>query len=101
MTFAVSDAAREDLAKAIRFYDSKPGRYVAREFARAAKAIAANPRQYSPVDDDIPGLEVREFFIERFEQRVIYLVSENRVLVVAVVHVSRRWGSWHRQLESE
>ncbi len=56
MTFAVSDAAREDLAKAIRFYDAKPGRYgraVAREFARAAKAIAANPRQYSPVEDDV------------------------------------------------
>ena len=77
MTFSVSEDAREDLARAIRFYNSKPGRYgraVAREFARAAKAIAANPRQYSPVDDDIPGIEFREFFIDRFDQRVIYLV---------------------------
>jgi plasmid stabilization system protein ParE len=103
MTFEVTDAAREDLATAVRFYNSKPGRYgraVQQEFFRAANAIAANPRLYSPVEDEYPGVEVREYLIFRFEQRVIFSIEADRIRVIAVVHASRRAGSWHRRLES-
>jgi hypothetical protein len=62
---------------------------------------AASPQQYSPVEDGIPGLEIREFFIERFKQRVIFQVSGEDVLVVAVTHASRREGAWHRNLPTD
>jgi plasmid stabilization system protein ParE len=104
MTFEITDAAREDVAAAIRFYNSKPGRHgaaVRAEFNRAAQAIAANPRMYSPVEDEYPGVEAREFFIDRFNLRVIYIIENDHVQVIAVVHATRREGSWHRRLPTD
>jgi plasmid stabilization system protein ParE len=104
MTLVISDAAREDVATAIRSYDARPGRYGAAfrtEFEAAARAIAANPQLHPLVEDGIQGIEIREYFIARFDQRVIYVVERTSVLVVAVVHASRRPGAWHRQLPDE
>jgi plasmid stabilization system protein ParE len=104
VTFEVTEAAWEDLAAAIRFYNSKPGRHgasVRAEFERAALAIAANPRLYSPVEDEYPGVEAREFLVTRFDQRVIYTIEGEYVRVIAVVHAARRLGSWHRRLTTE
>ncbi len=101
MTFEVAEGARQDLAAVIRFYDAQPTRHgadVRAEFERAAVAIAANPRMYSPVEDEYPGVEAREFLIARFSQRVIYTVEGESDRVIAVVHASRRPGSWHRRL---
>lgn len=102
MTFEVTDAARRDLARAVRFYNARPGRYGAAlrtEFERAARAIATDPRLFSPVDDEYPGEEVREYLIARFGQRVIYHVSGEAVRVVAVVHASQMPESWHGRIE--
>jgi len=104
MKLEVSEYAHADVLRAVRFYDSKPGRYgraFTRDFKLATKRIAANPRSYSPAEDGIEGLEVREYFIERFEQRVLDVMSDSVVSIVAVVHVSRREGSWRRRLSSE
>lgn len=101
MTFAVSGDAREDAARAIRAYNARPdghGFAFQAEFDAAVAAIAADPRLYPPVEDGVPGREVREFYIARFRQRVIYLVTGDDVLVVAVVHATRRPEAWHRQL---
>src|SRR5262245_21876221 len=104
MSFRISEAADQDVVAATRFYNSQPTRYGAAfrtAFAAAARAIAANPRLYAPVEDGIPDREMREYFIERFGQRVIYLVTGDDVLVVAVVHASRKEGSWHRRLPTD
>ncbi|WP_439630735.1 hypothetical protein [Gemmata sp.] len=101
MSFDISAGARLDAANAVRAYNRKPGRYGSAfqaEFGRAAAAVAAQPRLYPLVEDGVPGLEIREFFIKRFNQRVIYLVSGEDVLVVAVVHADSPEGSWHRNL---
>lgn len=98
MTFRVSQAARGDIARTARWYDGQPGRYGSAfldEIDAAFKAILANPRIHSPVEDGIEGYEVREFFIARFQQRVIFWMTESETLVVSVVHATRREGSWH------
>ena len=56
------------------------------------------PRLYPLVDDGVPGLEIREYFIARFSQRVIYIMNGEDVLVVAVIHSDAREGAWHRNL---
>ena len=104
MSFAVSPAARSDVIAASHAYDTKPernGAALEAEVDAAFARIAAAPRQYSPVEDGVPGREIREYFIERFQQRVIYLVTGEDVLVVAVVHATRREGAWHRNLPPE
>jgi len=56
---------------------------------------------YPLVADGVPDREIREYYIERFQQRVIYLMTGDDVLVVAIVHASRREGSWHGNLPNE
>jgi plasmid stabilization system protein ParE len=104
MSFRISADVDAQVTAAAVFYDSKPSRYgdeFKAEFAKAARAIMASPRLYSPVEDGIPGREIREHFIERFQQRVIYLVTGDDVLVVAVIHATRRPGAWHRNLPTD
>ena len=104
MSFAVSPAAAADVTAASRAYDSKPGRYGAEfenEVEVAFLSIAQSPRLYSPVEDGIPDREIREYFIERFKQRVIFLMNGDDVLVVAVVHATRREGAWHPNVPTE
>ncbi|MDY3558836.1 type II toxin-antitoxin system RelE/ParE family toxin [Gemmata sp. JC673] len=104
MSFAVSPAASADVIATSAAYDRKPGRY-GQEFENevdvAFLRIAETPRTFPLVEDDVPGREVREFFIERFQQRVIYQVRGEDVLVVAVIHASRRPGAWHRSLPAD
>jgi plasmid stabilization system protein ParE len=101
MSVVVSPAAQGDVTSAALAYDRQSGQYgdaFNEEVREAIRRIGEAPRQYSPVEDGIPGLEIREYFVERFKQRVIYLVTGEDVLVVAVVHASRMEGAWHRNL---
>ncbi len=104
MSFTVSPTATADVINASAAYDRKPEQYGATFEAEVDVAfvrIAAMPRLYSPVEDGVPGREIREYFIERFQQRVIYLMNGDDVLVVAVVHATRREGAWHRNLPTD
>ena len=104
MSFQISVIADAQVTAAAAYYDSKPNGYgdeFKAEFAKAARAIMANPRQYALAEDGVPGREIREYFIKRFQQRVIYLMTGDDVLVVAVVHASRREGAWHRNLPAD
>ena len=104
MSFRISEAADAQVTAAAVFYDTKPNRYGAAfkaEFAKAASAIMTNPRLYPLAEDGVPDREIREYFIERFKQRVIYLMTGDDVLVVAVVHASRREGAWHGNLPTD
>ncbi|MBY0512327.1 MAG: type II toxin-antitoxin system RelE/ParE family toxin [Gemmataceae bacterium] len=101
MRLVVTDPATADVARTSRYYDLKPSRYGAAfegEVEAALEKIAAMPRLYSPVEDGVPGREYREYFIERFGQRVIYEVKADSVVVVAVIHASSREGAWHRNI---
>jgi plasmid stabilization system protein ParE len=104
MSLIVSTRARADAETTIRFYNSKPERYGAafqREFDRTIARIANNPRLYPLVEDGVPGREIREYFIARFSQRVIYLLNGDDGLVVAVIHSDAREGAWHSNLPQQ
>jgi hypothetical protein len=67
---------------------------------RLTFALLRHPA-HSPVEDGVAGREIREYYIERFQQRVIYLMTGDDVLVVAVVHASRKEGAWHGNLPTD
>lgn len=101
MSLTVSPEATADVIAASAAYDRKPGGYgkaFEEEVDAAFDRITQAPRLYPLVEDGVPGLEIREFFIKRFDQRVIYLVTGDDAFVVAVVHASRHEGSWHGSL---
>jgi plasmid stabilization system protein ParE len=104
VSFTVSPAATADLIAASAAYDRKPGRYGAAleaEVEAAYVRISENPRLYPLVEDGVHGLEIREYFIARFSQRVIYAMNGDDVLVVAVIHTDAREGAWHANLPTD
>ena len=104
MSFAVSPAARADVLATSADLDRQPGRLgtaFEAEVEAALDRIAATPQLFSPAEDAPPAGEYREFFIDRFQQRVTYRVTGGDVLIVAVTHASRRPGAWHRRLPAD
>lgn len=103
MKVTVTVAARLDLVAAVDFYDSKPERRgddVLADFDRVVSGIAEAPRRHSLVEDSRPGFEAREGYVERFHQRVIFVILGEEVFVITVVHTDRRPGAWHRRLDT-
>lgn len=103
MTFELAQSLQDDLISLYAVYVSRTRRdedTFRMEFRSAVRSIEASPRQHSPVEDECPGWEVREYYIERFSQRVVYFIEDNRVVVFALLHTSRRPGAWHRRLDT-
>jgi plasmid stabilization system protein ParE len=101
MNLIVTDQATADVTRSSRHYDTKPGRYGAEfedEVEAAIARLGEHPRLYPLVEDGVPGREIREYFIARFSQRVIYVINGADVLVVAVIHSDAREGAWHKNL---
>jgi hypothetical protein len=70
----------------------------ANEFRSAVLAVLSQPQMYPRTADGPEWLETREFFIQRFNYRVIYAFDGEEVVFVAVHHAHRRPGSWRRRL---
>ena len=60
--------------------------------------ISGTPRLYSRTEDGPLAIETREYYITRFEYRLIYVVLENELVVLALVHARKRPGSWVKRL---
>jgi plasmid stabilization system protein ParE len=96
--------ATADVTRTSRHYDTKPGQYGIEfedEVEEAITRIGDTPRLYPLVEDGVPGREIREYFIARFSQRVIYLLNGDDILVVAVIHTDAPEGAWHRNLPTD
>ena len=68
------------------------------EFRRAVAAIGSQPRLYSRTEDGPEEPETREFFITRFEYRVIYAIWKDEAVIVTVRHARKRPTPWHTRL---
>lgn len=85
--------ARSEMASAIAWYKSKRpelGRAFAREVGDAILKIEQNPLAYA---EAYPGF--RRCVMWRFPYNVIYAVSDELLMVVAIVH-QRRDPDWIR-----
>ena len=104
MNVTVSEVVRDEFNGLAQWYDAQPSKYgraFLEEVQVALSAIEQNPRAHPPAEDGRPGCEDREYFIERFKQRVIFTVEGDDVYIHTVAHANRRPGSWHRQASSD
>ncbi len=101
MNVRVLPAAQED-ARAIRDrLDIQPygvGSKFAADMRQAITAIGANPQMYSRTDNGPDEPENREYYIARFEYRVIYAIWKGEAVIVAVIHARNRPRSWQGRL---
>ncbi len=103
MTTEIGQGVYSDLVSVVNYLatqrDGSAGAFQ-RLLARALRTIASTPRFFSTVEDVSVGREVRECVIKRFHQRVLFLIEDERILVFAIIHTSRRAGAWHRRLDT-
>ena len=89
----IAAGAEEDYTASLRWYAERSTRAAEgfeSEFAQALKAIAADPDRYPLCDD-----RHRFYLLKRYPFQIIYReASEDRWLIVAVAHTSRRPGYW-------
>jgi len=94
-------AARQDASDAAAALDSFRsgwGDAIEAELRRSVTAIGTNPRMYARTEDGPDEPENREYFIARFEYRVIYAIWRDEAVIVAVIHARHRPSSWQGRL---
>jgi plasmid stabilization system protein ParE len=89
----IFEGAEADYTESLRWYAER-SRQAAEgfeaEFARALKGISANPGRFPMCDD-----RHRFYLLKRYPFQIIYRpISDEKLLIVAVAHTSRRPGYW-------
>jgi hypothetical protein len=101
MTFTIQAGCRADATAVVRRLESERTGYgVAFRslFEKAVRAIASDPCFYPRTEDGPEELGVREYFIERFEYRLLYRIDGEHVVFLALVHARNRPDSWVRRI---
>jgi plasmid stabilization system protein ParE len=92
MTYVFHPEAETELNKAVDYYNvCRPnlGREFAREIHSTIQNILAYPQAWTPLSP-----RTRRCLVHRFPYGVIYQVTNNTILIVAIMQLSRRPGYW-------
>ena len=88
----IQPEAEAEISEAFRWYEDKT-QGLGSEFMRALdaslSAIQRNPSAYPPVYK-----QMRRVLLRRFPYSVIYLLNDNRIVVLACFHASRDPKQW-------
>jgi plasmid stabilization system protein ParE len=94
--------ATAELEDSIRWYERRHGG-LGLAFLAAVEAaiqtITRWPESGAPVTDIGGDLDIRRVRIGRFPYHLAYLVTDNRIHVLAVAHDRRRPGYWRLRTE--
>jgi hypothetical protein len=99
-----SDAEEELHAAAAWYDDQRPGLgdELLAEVDRWLVAISESPGVW-PAWPGIPGTEpvIRRALLDRFPYAIAYQVSEDKLVILAIAHTSRRPLYWSRRAEEK
>lgn len=90
-------SARSELREAVRWYNGKRsglGREFNDEVKKATERIAQFPDAWPPISQS-----ARRFLLNRFPYGVIYLVEDNTIVIVAIMHLRRNPVVWQKRLQ--
>jgi len=88
--------ASEEYLDACRYYaeiEARLGAAFVRNVEAAVDEILRHPLAWPAIEED-----VHRRFLKRFPYAIYYTVEDDLVLIVAVMHMKRRPGSWHERL---
>lgn len=92
MELIFAKLARAEMAEARRYYD-KQQRGLGNEFVHEA-SLAAKRILEQPLAWQIEQAPVRRFLFNRFPYKMLYVVFEARIVVLAVAHQHRNPDYW-------
>ncbi|MBX7255331.1 MAG: type II toxin-antitoxin system RelE/ParE family toxin [Candidatus Hydrogenedentes bacterium] len=85
-------AAEAELENAVDYYESA-GQGLGRDFARevlfAVERVLAYPHAWPILEGDI-----HRCLVHRFPYGLLYVTSEEAILILAIMHLRRRPGLW-------
>jgi len=96
MKSAIHSAALLEVGEAVDYYNGEVvglGDDFFEESRLTIKRIEENPRQFSRL-----GRSARRAKLKRFPYGVVYLIEQDRVWIIAVMHLKRRPGYWRDRL---
>ena len=86
----------EQAADWYQAYRSELMREFVDEVHSAFQKILEHPRAWQSL-----GSSIRQFRLHRFPYAVVYDVSGEQILVLAIAHLHRKPGCWRERLKSE
>ena len=90
--------ARDELAEAKRFYNLQQ-QGLGESFKREAEA-AARLIQDRPLAWQIEAEPVRRFIFDRFPYKMLYIIREGRIVVIAIAHQHRQPDYWIERIQT-
>lgn len=88
--------AEAELREATHFYDLRAGG-LGDQFAAEVRRTIELVRRFPEVGTSV-GRRARRVLVDRFPFAVVYLVSSDMVIVIAVAHLSRRPRYWSQRI---
>jgi len=93
----VSDAASEELSAAVRWYESQRLGLGAELLDTVTTAIERIAQQPEIGAASLADARVRRALVERFPYELVYRLTGDDIVIVAIAHLKRRPGYWkHR-----
>lgn len=68
------------------------------EMAKAIEKISDFPRAHPRTEDGPDEPENREYYISRFEIRVIYAIWRDEAVIIALIHAKQKPDRWRHRL---
>lgn len=99
MTSRFHPEARIDFLEALEFYTEvsvKLGNQFTSEVERIVDHICEYPEAAQKIDDQVG---VRRIVIHQFPFAIVYAVKTDVIIILAVMHTSRRPGYWKNRLD--
>jgi plasmid stabilization system protein ParE len=96
MNFKFLPPASEELKLAIEFYEKIAfglGSEFLSEVKSAISRIIRNPRAWSCL-----GGEIRRCRLQRFPYGIIYIIEDDSIVIVSIMHLHRQPQSWQKNL---
>ncbi len=99
MTIVLLEPALAELDEAVEYYESQAvglGASFLEEFSRSVQLIHAHPLAWHPL-----GENTRRCRLTRFPYGVVYAVTDEEIIVVAIAHLHRRPKYWLSRMTDE
>src|ERR1700683_3299295 len=96
MNYSLHREAEAELYESAQYYENEKknlGVELLEEVDRTLERIIENPRQFPRISRNL-----RRALVNRFQYGLIFSDDDDRVFVVAVMHLRRRPGYWKNRL---
>ena len=92
-----TDAASDEFTAAVTWYESQRLGLGAELFDAVTAAVERIEQQPEIGAATYPNPQVRRVLVQRFPYEVVYRLTQDEIVIVAIAHLKRRPGYWKQR----